>query len=734
MGPDRNMKPVAHTFSTHGISKSLAAGFIASIVAISLWMGPGIDYFFKRLEFICLDSWSRLATSNTSSDIVLIAIDENSLEHGGPWPWKRSRYARLVDYAANSNAKVVALDLLLDRPRPSDPALSRALKEKPTALPVYTPDKGGHKLAGYGLFVEKIKVPPQELSQAASALGHVTLVYDDDGTIRRIPAFVSDSRATYPAFGVVLAALWQGIDVKEAIISPGHLYLDGLDIPLDRDGFFYIGYRGGPGSFPRVSAIDVLNGDIPAEIFRNKLVLIGMTSPGLADQWTTPFASQGGMTGLELIANVAQSILDKRVPQKIPPVAIIFLIVALGLLGGFTGQATSMKLALILIVICPLALWIIGALSFILLQKIITIPPLAAAWLMALFGATTMKAIGYRHEMRHQANRIKKMSQASVTVCPEDLCSILQDITGADYAIGIFKDRANNYSCHCSGNIDDNIKEEVQDLVKKNQTGLDKAVKAWTRAKAGKWYVFPVKSDSASLGVFMVPLQGNKSLLPERIEQARGFAAHCALLMEHKMLLEQLQENCKGTLEIIMSTLEKKAPGLLDHSRQVAELAREIARRMGMDEQEVDLIYKAGMLHDLGLVGVPDYILTKKAGLTPEERVWVESHPGIGADMVAQVPQLKKCVPLIRQHHERYDGKGYPDGLAGEEICLAARILAVAETFVSIMSKKFDQNPGADLAKLKEETLSELRRCAGTQFDMKVVQALLDIEKDIECR
>ncbi len=723
-----------HILTASMIKKGLAAGIIASMLAVILWTIPGMDYFLKRIDLSCLDSWTRMASHEKDTDIILVAIDENSIEQIGPWPWDRSKYAKMINFLARAGAKIIAVDLLLDRPNPTDNYLADAMNHAPTALAVYTPDKGGRNVSGYGLVVDEIKVPSPPLFQAAAGLGHVVLIYDQDGVIRRIPSFISDTNTTYPAFGITLASLWHGSKTQDMIISPGHLYIGSIDIPLDSDGFFYIGYTGGPGTFPRVSASDVLRGDVPSEVFKDKLAIIGMTSTGLSDMWTTPFAATGGMTGLELMANSVQAILDNNIPQRLPFSSIIVAIILIGVLGGITGQYLTIKSIPILLIVFPVLLWFAGAVGLMAFQKIISFPPMATAWMISLLGTLAMRSIRYRGEMRKQAEHLKKLSKMTSSIQPKNLCSILQEITDAEMVIGLFKNRDEDYCPIILGDIDEKSKSELDGIVRQHKDKITRVVSRWVRMSNLRWYVIPIESGDNQLGLYIIKSHKASGSEKDKMEQAKDFAAYSALLLEHERLLEQLQEHCKGTLEIVMSTLEKKAPGLMHHSNQVAELAKAIALHMKLDGKQAELIYKAGMLHDLGLVGVPDHIITKKSGLTPEERVWVESHPGIGAEMVAQVPQLKPCAPIIRQHHERYDGKGYPDGLAGEEILLEARILAVAEAFVSIMTKKFDADPHKDLKHLKSETIAEVRRCGDSQFDMDVVQALLEMENDIECR
>jgi HD-GYP domain-containing protein (c-di-GMP phosphodiesterase class II) len=134
----------------------------------------------------------------------------------------------------------------------------------------------------------------------------------------------------------------------------------------------------------------------------------------------------------------------------------------------------------------------------------------------------------------------------------------------------------------------------------------------------------------------------------------------------------------------------------------------------------------AALLHDIGKIGIPDSALNKPARLTSAEFLMVKAHPVITAQIVGKIEALAHLVPIIRHHHERWDGTGYPDGLKGDDIPLLARILAVADGFEAMTSERPYRR-----ARSEEEALAELKKCAGSQWDPKVVEAFLQmLEED----
>jgi putative nucleotidyltransferase with HDIG domain len=166
--------------------------------------------------------------------------------------------------------------------------------------------------------------------------------------------------------------------------------------------------------------------------------------------------------------------------------------------------------------------------------------------------------------------------------------------------------------------------------------------------------------------------------------------------------------------------VEAKGPYMKGHSQAVSRLAARIAMQVGLSPAEVEEIRLAGLFHDIGKLYVPESVCNKPDLLTAEEFEIMKTHTASGAKMLEPL-NSKAIESIVLHHHERYDGKGFPDGLAGESIPLGARIVAVAECFHNMISDLPYKS-----ARTFEDTLAELRRCSGTQFDPKVLMAFLD--------
>jgi HD-GYP domain-containing protein (c-di-GMP phosphodiesterase class II) len=183
----------------------------------------------------------------------------------------------------------------------------------------------------------------------------------------------------------------------------------------------------------------------------------------------------------------------------------------------------------------------------------------------------------------------------------------------------------------------------------------------------------------------------------------------------------QLEQTNRELLELMVAAIEARDPYTSGHSRRVAEKARVIARATGLREKEIERIVAAALLHDVGKIHeVFGPILSKPGRLTPEEQVIMRTHPIKSAELAGTVTQLRDVVPLIRHHHENWDGTGYPDGLKGDTIPLGSRIIMFADT-IDAMTTDRPYRAALDATAVRKELL----RFRGTQFDPTICDALL---------
>ena len=183
-----------------------------------------------------------------------------------------------------------------------------------------------------------------------------------------------------------------------------------------------------------------------------------------------------------------------------------------------------------------------------------------------------------------------------------------------------------------------------------------------------------------------------------------------------------LAEKANKVAAILVEAGTPKDGYTSEHASQVARLSQLVGVELSLNEEEIETLVLGALLHDLGKLGVADVVLEKHGPLTEEEWAAVKKHPDVGARMIEPLEVLSGVVPVVRHHHERYDGNGYPDGLAGEEIPLAARIVAAVDAYdVMMRGRPYRQR------RTHAQALEELSREAGVQFDPLVVEALIRV-------
>jgi putative nucleotidyltransferase with HDIG domain len=185
--------------------------------------------------------------------------------------------------------------------------------------------------------------------------------------------------------------------------------------------------------------------------------------------------------------------------------------------------------------------------------------------------------------------------------------------------------------------------------------------------------------------------------------------------------LVEMREMFTQTIGALAEAVDKRDPFTAMHSKRVKEIASDIGRVMRLNSGEMEALEWGGLLHDVGKIGVPDYVLLKPDRLTREERQLMNSHPVLGAQIIAPVTKLAPELPIIRHHHEWYNGSGYPDRLLGEEIPKLARVLHVADAFEAMTAAR----PYRMKPLTTEQALHELRKFAGIQFDPEIVDAFV---------
>jgi HD-GYP domain-containing protein (c-di-GMP phosphodiesterase class II) len=197
---------------------------------------------------------------------------------------------------------------------------------------------------------------------------------------------------------------------------------------------------------------------------------------------------------------------------------------------------------------------------------------------------------------------------------------------------------------------------------------------------------------------------------------------------ENRMYKHKLYESTSArnkTINLISNTMFAKSNRELIHSEKVSELCEIIAIAMNYNHNTVKKIKLAGLMHDIGKIGISDKILNKKGKLTKREYIEIKRHPEIGFRILSSSNEFSEISEYVLQHHERWDGSGYPQKLKGKEIKIEARIISIADSYAAMTNQR---SYGLRLS--KEDALSEIKRCSGTQFDPRIVKVFIEVSKD----
>jgi response regulator RpfG family c-di-GMP phosphodiesterase len=244
--------------------------------------------------------------------------------------------------------------------------------------------------------------------------------------------------------------------------------------------------------------------------------------------------------------------------------------------------------------------------------------------------------------------------------------------------------------------------------------------------RKGSLMAIPLKIRSEIFGILVSVRQDESCPFNERdLYFANFLTEKASSLIENLALYENIYENLFSTLYAFVEAIEARDPYTKQHSTRVSSYATLIAKAMGCSQEEIDGLDVAGNLHDIGKIGIPDHILLKPDKLTEEEYEYIKKHPVIGSNIVKHLCMWTEEQKIIRHHHERWDGTGYPDQLRGEQIPLLSRILSVADVYDAMTSDRSYRK------KLKDDfVIKMIEENKGSQFDPKVVSVFIKLYKE----
>jgi HD-GYP domain-containing protein (c-di-GMP phosphodiesterase class II) len=232
----------------------------------------------------------------------------------------------------------------------------------------------------------------------------------------------------------------------------------------------------------------------------------------------------------------------------------------------------------------------------------------------------------------------------------------------------------------------------------------------------------PLMAGARHTGLVTIYLKKKAPVSAQVLAIISIVASVTAAAVENSQLVQRLETNYFSTVEALAAAIEAKDPYTKGHSKRVTQFAIFLAERFGVSDTEIRNLRYGAMLHDIGKIGVSGKILNKKGRLTTEEFEIIKRHPGIGENIIGRVDFLQGARPIVRSHHERFDGSGYPDGLEEEGIPFLARIAAVVDFFDALTSDRPYRK-----AYSIEQTVHIIREGIGREFDPMVAKEFLEI-------
>ena len=234
--------------------------------------------------------------------------------------------------------------------------------------------------------------------------------------------------------------------------------------------------------------------------------------------------------------------------------------------------------------------------------------------------------------------------------------------------------------------------------------------------------VFPVFQENEVVAALVCVQTGSEPMRDLDIQNARQIADQLAIALSNVKLIEALEQLHWGTLTALARAIDAKSGWTAGHSERVTRMALRIGRAMRLTAHDLKIMHRGGLLHDIGKIGTPPAILDKAGKLTPEEMKTMREHVEVGLRILEPIPGLNESLPIVAEHHEWFDGSGYPKGISGTQINLYARIFAVADSFDAVTSDR-PYRKGLPV----EQAIAMIRERSGSQFDPAVVNTFLTV-------
>jgi putative nucleotidyltransferase with HDIG domain len=670
---------------------------------------------FEKLEIQAFDwHYSGLDYRVDETEIVLVVAGEETLSRFGKWPWKRRYHAKLLGNLGY--ARLIIMDILF--PERSDPADDMALVEVVKKLGNVV--MAMHISPGSADNDDRVIPPFDELFDACAAAGFTNIEPDKDGLIRYTNPLRKVGELIVPSLS--LAAISPLITKTPKIEEIGDmmfLSLGNRKLPIDSQGRLWLHYTDRPIKIYEYH--QVMTGLIPPDVFRDKVVVVGVAASGVEDFYVIP--SRGGsriISGAQLNAEILKTLLSGTVPIRIRPIWDGLLTAMLVLFGAVLAVISRPYRGFAYVAGLLTAWVIINHMIFInshfwlalVIPVIGTLTSFSCAWLLRFKGL--QKDWNVKTFSISSIYNLTQKDQTDADSYEKYLDSIWPEfakVTGATLI-----------APHISR--EEMVKKRLVKLPSSRKLSKDKIVLVDDSGNLPRFKLLVPLQESGTKQIMYYTLIGlDRKLADEMIQTLSAMIFSISWFFS---LLARNQERKKmlmDTIQAIFRAVDFRDPITGGHSNRVSEITLEIAEHLNLDSQNVEDIHLGALIHDIGKIGIPDAVLKKKDALTEEEYSLIREHPAIGAKIMESVGLPEVTFKALYEHHEIQNGEGYPFGLKGSQISLAARIVAVADHFDALISER-PYRKGLTLGEVCDYLYDHI----GTKFDSQIVNVLLELK------
>ncbi len=727
------------------------AGVLAAVGAAALTALLALSGILAPIERPAGDAVLRLATRLAPAppagpadvpDVALVLIDPRSLREEPGWPWPRGHHARVVEALARAGAAAIAFDIDFSARRAprEDAVLAAALRS--AGRVVLAGFRQRQQLEG-GLELEVVNLPAPALSQAAAAVGSVTVPLDPDGLVRRSLRRSPLAGREVPSLAAAALAVARSTaragPTAEGLGGTGSPARSGVRSraarPEEESAAFPLDFRRVRPAIPVLSYADVLRGEFDRARVAGRAVFVGASAAELQDLWPTPLGPGRPGVLIQALAyrtlaagSAGLPVLRTAGPgARMAEVGVLLLVAALAGAGAHRRRLAAAALLGTAVVPAHVAL---AAATGRLVEPLLPLVALGLHHLLSL--EVVRRQVGRMLALRERSlEALFLVAETSSAEAPARsvrmALSLLGEVVGAT-GVALLRAREDGalsgerLEWRRTGEGALGCEETARGVLESRRVRLFEGEAPAAAAPCAAVYA-PLLAGSVPVGALVVERRGTRPFSSDELHMIATVGAHVALSAENLRLLRNLRSTFDASIEALASAVEARDGYTESHCRRLAILSTLMGERLGLSAEELEAIRLGALLHDVGKIGIRDEILLKPGRFDPDERLEMQRHTVIGHQIVAPIHGLSEITrACVRHHHERWDGTGYPDGLAGEEIPLGARIVSIVDVWDALSTAR-PYKPAYPEAKVREL----LRKGRGSAFDPPLVDLFLEI-------